>query len=1185
MRDFLKKYWLVFVLLLLALGCAVSSVRTKSVSGDEEHVVSVVQKNLAKRIHSLEKYAIAALRDSSDWLPSNVLPSDMTIYKYVSDTLSTWQNELPLSNDDIRAAVRYQRVGRPEYALTSPLAELSVQWSFVNLGPKWYVARKISAPDSRLVVAALEICSTGASGRTEAVNPHLDLSPRFYISPITGNLGSAVGYDGVDLFVINSNASDDELLLEGNLYRWLAMGLFVLASLAVFFRRKDWKAFLALLALLTVSYVICYRWGTQMATSSEIFSPAVYAGDAFLSSFGSLLLLNIFIVLVCAALFFSRGSIISFIKRRERAIAYLSLALLVTFAVGIVVYSIATLRSLILNSSILLEIQWLSPGVGYSLLSLLSYTFLMGSALMLLQIAAGVATEIWHVNIEILSRRTVTVASVVIALTMFLISGSAGFKKERSSVQVWANRLSVDRNLSLELSLRSLEPSIAQDEVISIASGMDNAGVIITNRLLDNYLYQYSDEYSVKVSICAANDLDCMMLFSRKLSGGSFLADDSRFVCISGMSGKSSYAAMFTYDNPINPAVEQIKVFVEILSRSNREDNGYFSVFTPSSKLTGAMIPPQYSYAKYVEDKLVSYRGTYPYPTVAPDSYRKYVTEGREYFRTRQFIHFICKISPTEVILISRPRKGVLPVLSSSLTLVALVGLLLFPLTIRHRKQRRDGARSYFKRRIVNLMIAALFFALMILAVISIKFVFDRNTSDSYDMMSSRISTIQTMVESVCQDASSERDLLNQEFRNNIVEISSITRSDINLYTLSGQVFLSTVPDVFGKQMLSPRMDDNAYREIVHNNQRLLIQKENFEGRQYYGLYAPIFNRDDEMVAILSSPFTQMTNLVQEAIPHAVLMILIVFALMVFFTTVARRVIARIFAPLSEVTQRMQRVSQDGLESIEYDRNDELTPLIDSYNRMIHDLAESNKILARTERDNAWSEMARQVAHEIKNPLTPMMLAIQRLIRLKQKNDSSWTEKFDDISKILMDQINILASTANEFSDFAKLYSESPVEINLDELLQSQTLLFDNKENISIEYIGTPDAVIMGPKPQLTRVIVNLLTNAVQALEIMQEDKKERGEEIAPGIVRVLLRESSREGWYEIAVEDNGPGVPAENVDKVFNPKFTTKSSGSGLGLAISRSIIEKCGGEILYRKSYSLDGACFLIRLPKSES
>ena len=277
------------------------------------------------------------------------------------------------------------------------------------------------------------------------------------------------------------------------------------------------------------------------------------------------------------------------------------------------------------------------------------------------------------------------------------------------------------------------------------------------------------------------------------------------------------------------------------------------------------------------------------------------------------------------------------------------------------------------------------------------------------------------------------------------------------------------------------------------------------------------------------------------------------------------------FRPLSEMGRKMNVSDVDHLEYIVYDQEDEITSLVRAYNLMVHDLSDSTRQLAQAERDKAWSAMARQVAHEIKNPLTPIKLKLQMLIRRKQTGNPAWEEKFDEVSASVLEHIDILADTANEFSTFAKLYSEEPVRIDLDALVREEVSMFDAREDITFEYFGLEGAEVMGPKPQLTRVLVNLVTNAVQALEGRED-----------GRIRVSLRNSSKEGFYDIVVEDSGPGVKEENRVKLFTPDFTTKSHGTGLGLAICRNIVDRCGGEISYSKSFALGGACFTVRYPK---
>ena len=339
-------------------------------------------------------------------------------------------------------------------------------------------------------------------------------------------------------------------------------------------------------------------------------------------------------------------------------------------------------------------------------------------------------------------------------------------------------------------------------------------------------------------------------------------------------------------------------------------------------------------------------------------------------------------------------------------------------------------------------------------------------------------------------------------------------------------------------------------------------------------MYAPILDINDNIVAIMCSPYNEDSyDLEEDAVNHSMTMlsIFLLFLLMaLFFIT---NVVDKLFSPLLEMSSKMDSVDLGKLDYIYYKRNDEISPLVVAYNRMVQELEDSAKKLAQAERDKAWSEMARQVAHEIKNPLTPMKLQLQRVIRLKQKGDENWKERFDEASRVLLDHIDILTDTANEFSTFAKLYTEESTRIDLNKLIKDEITMFDNKENIRFDYIGFNDVHILGPKPQLTRVFVNLINNSIQAIGNSEN-----------GRIMVSLRNSIQEGYYDIVFEDNGPGVSEENEQYLFTPNFTTKNGGSGLGLAISRSILNRCNASISYSRSFTLGGACFCITYPKED-
>ncbi len=1164
-----KRYWVTVTFAVLSVVFFMAAAGTGHFAGNVSNVASSAQASLGRRLARLDKYAAQALQlDSAEWMDIKGVKEDMVLYKYDFDTLQAWQNLFPVSNDDVRSRLRYQRISRPEYNIISPLASIGEHWEFVNLGTKWYMARRVDDGDSKSVIAGLEICSVDGNGNYCSVNPHLHIPDHYSLSPITGNVGNEVSLDGKPIFLITETTSDVSLIPANSPLRWAGLLCFVIALISFYAKKRGPWTLAGTLLLLTGAYLLAFNWGLQMRTTSMIFSPSIYAGGTVWSSFGALAALNIYIFLCILCLFLYRRKWLRLAlsgQGRRRKVLYGTVCIALFLALS--AYIIISLRNLVLNSGISLTLQWFRSGIGYTICTLAIYTCLLGALLMLLQMAAPAIKLLTGLRINAFSYRSVSIAAVLFAATLFTLSTQLGFQKEESRARVWAYRLSAPRDLALELSLRSMEPSIAEDGMIARLASVNDGGNIITNRIKENYLYRSLGDYDINVEMCSNEDIECLMLFSKRLGDGTPIAPDSRFMCIYNNNGKASYAGMFTYVDPVTGGL--IRLLLDIDSKSNREDNGYNSIFKElSGPGNSVKIPDNYSYAKYIDKKLVSYKGTYGYPTLLSEKYLTYLDRNRRFFRSPKSIHFINKTDENEVIIISRAKRSLLQALSAVLTILAFVFVFLLPLAYRHR--RIVDTRRTFKKRITAAFIVAISAALVSVAAVSIKFVFDRNASDSYNMMTSKISTIQTLIETEARDAEDYAALVNQEFRNRLLDIASTTKSDLSLYSADGMVFISTVSDVFEQSLLSPRIYGNAYDGIVNKHQRVGIYRESIDGHKYYAMYAPIFNQDDRMVAIVSSPYTDHNNVMREAVPHAILMLILVLTLLVVFTTAARRVVDRLLDPLTEIGRKMSAVSTSGLEYIHYDHDDEITSLIDSYNRMVGDLEESTRILAETERDKAWSEMARQVAHEIKNPLTPMKLTIQRLIRMKERGDGTFDERFGELSGVILEQIDILTETANEFSTFAKLYSEEPVDIDLDQMLQEQISLFDNRENVKISYIGRRDSVVNGPKPQIIRVFVNLISNAIQAVD---------GRDGAA--INVLLRTAQKDGFYEIVVEDNGSGVSEENIGRLFTPNFTTKSSGTGLGLAISRNIIKKCGGEISYRRSYTLGGAAFTVLLP----
>jgi nitrogen fixation/metabolism regulation signal transduction histidine kinase len=240
-------------------------------------------------------------------------------------------------------------------------------------------------------------------------------------------------------------------------------------------------------------------------------------------------------------------------------------------------------------------------------------------------------------------------------------------------------------------------------------------------------------------------------------------------------------------------------------------------------------------------------------------------------------------------------------------------------------------------------------------------------------------------------------------------------------------------------------------------------------------------------------------------------------------------------------------------EAIAWQSDDEVGKLVMEYNAMIEKLEKSAGLLAKSERELAWREMAKQVAHEIKNPLTPMKLNLQYLQHVIKNNPDDFEERFTKASNNIIEQIDTLANIATEFSNFAKLPSGELEKVDLAEIIHSTVDLFEKENNITIKVnLHTPNLFVLADKEQMLRVFNNLLKNAIQATTDVSDP-------------HIQINSKAYEDLYLIAISDNGCGIPESLKQKIFTPNFTTKSTGSGLGLAMIKNIFDTIQAKIWF--------------------
>jgi nitrogen fixation/metabolism regulation signal transduction histidine kinase len=277
----------------------------------------------------------------------------------------------------------------------------------------------------------------------------------------------------------------------------------------------------------------------------------------------------------------------------------------------------------------------------------------------------------------------------------------------------------------------------------------------------------------------------------------------------------------------------------------------------------------------------------------------------------------------------------------------------------------------------------------------------------------------------------------------------------------------------------------------------------------------------------------------------------------------------RIANSFSIITEKMQKVNLGKVnEPIKWNRNDEIGALVIEYNKMMGKLEESAAILAKTEREGAWKEMARQVAHEIKNPLTPMKLSMQYLQKSIDNDSPNIIPLAKNVSETLIQQIDHLSNIANAFSQFANIGEAKKEVFDINEVLKNVTMLHELNESLEInkDIIDTP-TMIKADKTQINRLFTNLLLNAIQSIP---ENR----------VAQISVKQAMKSENIVIAISDNGLGISEEVKYNIFAPNFTTKTSGTGLGLAMCKRIVEQSDGEIWFETKLGV-GTTFFVELP----
>lgn len=1181
----MKKPYLYSVVALVVVATALfaaSFIKSDPIQKMESEAAEA-ERNLIMREGILDHYSEGVLTGRTELHDETDLPEDMVIYHYKNDTLHCWINQFPILNDAITVSPSFYALHHlfgASAASTAPLAYLDDGESYVNLGSGWYFIKSYRKSGERLISAILikSDYSQESLSYANCVNPLLKLDKKYTTAPLMTDAGAIVhSASGTPLFSIVETSSSHYSYGFYPLH-WTVILLLVAAAFIMHLGLRNRYSFAAYLAVITLLAFRARYLAHICDQSSPIFSPLTYAGSNILDSLASLLTINSYIFLIAMGLFMMRVPLLKWYRRLSDGRRALCGVAAVLTTVLLALYINYALRSVVYNSNLSFNLADINRIKIYSVICLVSFGLLFLALLHSIQMSVTAVTGRRLANM--FSWQYILVYIALVSVYTVLTIYSTSLKKEYYSNKVWTDRLSVDRDLSLEMQLRMIEPGLKDDQLIAILSFWPEGGSdIIRNRILERYLFRgFSSKYNLSVTTCNSATqmiidrntpaVNCFGFYNDELRKyGIPLFTGSNFFFMNNFNGQTSYLGIFTYVN--FDTLEATNLYIEIESRfvSDKGTNMSGILFKQSPELT---LPRYYSYAKYYAGRLVSYSGRESFPTnIESGSYKP----GYHLQRKGKIIQFVNKVSDDDIVIISRPVPGLLRHVVLFSYLLLLFGLIIIPSTAALRKSKLlSMPRNSYKRRITSLMLLSTLLALGCVGVGTILFTIKRNNTANERNMVRNMEIVQSTLSAYCQYALRYTDINTPQLQEAMKSISGSTANEINVYDNHGRLVCTTQPELYNQSILGSRMNHAAFRAIVEESYMNYIGQESIAGNTFQSIYAPLYNIDGDMVAIANIPYVTGQSQFQEEGAMIIASIINLYLIILIASVLVSLMLGNsISRPLTQIRNKMEKLpGSSKKEHLEYrESKDELGMLVASYNRMVDELDESTRRLARTERETAWKEMARQIAHEIKNPLTPMQLNIQLLQRLKRDNDPRWEAKFDEVSRSLLEQIEILSRTASDFSTLSKLLSnEATTTEDLVAILREEESLYASTAGVTVSLetdLATAPANIH--RQQIIRAFMNIIGNAIQAIE-------KHG-----GNVLITL---GREGdMFRVSIEDDGEGVKEDFIPKLFSPNFTTKVGGSGLGLAICKDIIEQNGGTIGYERSQRLGGASFVVRLP----
>lgn len=841
---------------------------------------------------------------------------------------------------------------------------------------------------------------------------------------------------------------------------------------------------------------------------------------------------------------------------------YIALLIVLILSAALFVFTVSFQRILIKSSvSIYLVffIVLITGGIAFILIEQWQFLILVSSLVVVLTI---LITSYPTKKQDVRFIKFICLA-ILFSISSAFVINKAEYNNRDLHQEKMMQILSKPDDTDLEKRYRESYSKILKDKYVEeIVNNFDEPELALETYLKETYFSDFSKKYDIYLTLCEENELleiepegiilSCDKYFDNLVIDSVKLPGDSSLYIIERRPDRIAYLGKITL-NDTSLGNEKMKIYIQFLFAYVPEGLGYPELLIDNKNVEIDL--SGYSYAVYKNDQLDYKFGGFAYYTSFSFLSR---FADNEFFDLMNYRHYKMELEPGQFIVLSRPVAKV------SEQLVAFSGLFLcfviitfLVLVIAFGMKTRQQLGLSFRNRLQILFVSTISVVIALMAVITLFYVDSNNENRIFEQLNEKTYSVIIELDHKLSGAPSLVDLDQDYLHEMLRKFSLVFFSDINLYDANGQIIASSRPEIFKKGLLSENINPMAYEELIVKNKLHYITRETIGIASYYSSYAPFYLNPDRPAGIVNLPYFARQTEVRQAY---YLMFFTFINLFVIFGIIGAFIalfLSRIMAkPLFLLQQSIGnlRIDKEN-EKIEWNRDDEIGQLIGEYNRMVDKLEQSAELLKHSERESAWREVAQQIAHEIKNPLTPMKLNVQYLEKAYNAKDSSFDSKIKNISASLITQIDSLAKVAEMFSDFAKSNAGNFEKVDLVKVVHSSVLLFTNhsKVKFKVEVQNTGDNYFTPAiEKDLLRVFNNLLKNAIQAIESKSD-----------GFIKVRISKTSN--YNLVQVIDNGKGILVDVRANIFQPYFTTKSGGTGLGLAIVKNIISEIGGEIVF--------------------